>query len=295
MSEAAREIRKLMRDLHAVGRAFCRWTRLIWIFPAPAASMAWCRPRPWQSWRWRIEKDPRHHAGLDRTFRQQRLLAKAGAERVRTNRAAFAVIRHGGSHLVPARQTGQHHPGCGQGAVAARLERDGFATIGHLQDAEPRDPAPTGFGATGLWLVRIARAQDSRAVDPGGDMKTISSETTFNSDLSRPWPTWEADTVAPGSQERYRPGRRLTIFAAAPWCWKLKTANFRLLTRSASLEAPTQLADKIFRTAQDRAKEGSRWPALSAFWVSAFSNLASAAEADPFQSDRSGERQAGGG
>ena len=31
----------------------------------------------------------------------------------------------------------------------------------------------------------MANAQDSRPVDPGGEMKTISSETTFNTDLSR--------------------------------------------------------------------------------------------------------------
>src|SRR6185503_13844934 len=67
--------------------------------------------------------------------------------------------------------------------LAARLERDGFATIGQLQDADPRNLA-NRYGATGLWLARIAQAQDGRAVDPGGEMKTISSETTFNSDLS---------------------------------------------------------------------------------------------------------------
>ena len=53
-----------------------------------------------------------------------------------------------------------------------------------MQDADPHDLAGR-YGATGLWLHRMANAQDSRAVDPGGEMKTISSETTFNSDLSR--------------------------------------------------------------------------------------------------------------
>ena len=31
----------------------------------------------------------------------------------------------------------------------------------------------------------MAKAQDSRPVDPDGEMKTISSETTFGKDLSR--------------------------------------------------------------------------------------------------------------
>src|SRR6185312_8518739 len=68
--------------------------------------------------------------------------------------------------------------------LAARLERDGFATIGQLQDADPRNLA-NRYGATGLWLARIAQAQDGRTVVPGGERKNISSETTFNSDLSR--------------------------------------------------------------------------------------------------------------
>src|SRR3569833_18008 len=68
--------------------------------------------------------------------------------------------------------------------LAARLERDGFATIGQLQDADARDLA-NRYGATGLWLARIAQAQDGRAVDPGGEMKPVSSETAINSDLSR--------------------------------------------------------------------------------------------------------------
>ena len=68
--------------------------------------------------------------------------------------------------------------------MQARLERDGITTIGQLQDAEPRELAHR-YGATGLWLHRMANANDSRKVEPGGEMKTISSETTFNSDLSR--------------------------------------------------------------------------------------------------------------
>ena len=48
---------------------------------------------------------------------------------------------------------------------------------------------------------------------------------------------------------------------------KLKTANFRLLTRSASLEAPTQLADSIFRTAQVALKTRSRRHGASACWA----------------------------
>jgi len=44
--------------------------------------------------------------------------------------------------------------------MQARLERDGITTIGQLQDADPKALAER-YGATGLWLHRMANAQDS--------------------------------------------------------------------------------------------------------------------------------------
>ena len=160
--------------------------------------------------------------------------------------------------------------------LAARLERDGFATIGHLQDADPRNLA-NRYGATGLWLARIAQAQNGRPVDPGGEMKTISSETTFNSDLSKladlEAVLWrQAERVSSRAKNYGLSGRTVVL--------KLKTANFRLLTRSASLDAPTQLADTIFRVARaalKREADGKRFRLLGV----GLSNLTSGAEADP--------------
>ena len=160
--------------------------------------------------------------------------------------------------------------------LAARLERDGFATIGQLQEADARDLA-NRYGATGLWLARIAQAQDSRAVDPGGDMKTISSETTFNTDLSK-LPDLEA--VLWRQAERVSGRAKTYELCGRTVVLKLKTANFRLLTRSASLDVPTQLADRIFRTAQIALKkeaDGRRFRLLGV----GLSNLTVAAEADP--------------
>ena len=45
--------------------------------------------------------------------------------------------------------------------------RDGLTLIGQLQDADPGALARR-YGATGLWLSRMAHAQDHRPVDPGG-------------------------------------------------------------------------------------------------------------------------------
>jgi DNA polymerase-4 len=159
--------------------------------------------------------------------------------------------------------------------LALKLERDGFSTIGKLQDADSRDLA-NRYGATGLWLARIARAEDSRPVDPGGEMKTISSETTFNSDLSS---LAELEAILWRQAERVSARAKNYGLAGRTVVLKLKTARFRLLTRSASLDAPTQLADKIFRVAQaalKREANGQRFRLLGV----GISNLSPAEEAD---------------
>ncbi len=160
--------------------------------------------------------------------------------------------------------------------LQARLTRDGYATIGALADAEPRELAGR-YGATGLWLARIAQGEDSRPVDPGGEMKTISSETTFDKDLARLADLekilWrQAERVSARAKSYGLSGRTIIL--------KLKTRDFRLRTRSASLDAPTQLADRIFRTARSALKREADGTSFRLLGVG-LSNLAPAVEADP--------------
>jgi DNA polymerase IV len=165
----------------------------------------------------------------------------------------------------------------GAGKVTqAQLERDGITLVGQLQDADPRELARR-YGATGLWLHRMANAEDSRPVDPGGEMKTISSETTFNADLSR---LADMESILWRQAERVSTRAKSYGLAGKTVVLKLKTADFRLRTRSASLSDPTQLADRIFRTALPALKreaDGTRFRLLGV----GLSNLVPASEADP--------------
>jgi DNA polymerase-4 len=177
----------------------------------------------------------------------------------------------------------------GAGKVTqATLERDGFVTIGQLQDADPADLARR-YGATGLWLHRMANAQDSRPVDPGGEMKTISSETTFDKDLSQ---LSDLESILWRQAERVSARAKAKGLAGKTIVLKLKTSDFRLRTRSASLEAPTQLADRIFRTAMaalKREADGTRFRLLGV----GLSNLTTAEGADPASLiDREGDKRA---
>ena len=160
--------------------------------------------------------------------------------------------------------------------LQAKLERDGITTSGQLQDADPKQ-LTSRYGTTGLWRHRMDNAQDSRRVDPEGEMKTISSETTFDKDLAS---YAELESILWRQAERVSARAKKLGLGGRTVVLKLKTADFRLRTRSASLEAPTQLADRIFRTARaalKREANGTRFRLLGV----GLSSLAPAEGADP--------------
>ena len=119
-------------------------------------------------------------------------------------------------------------------------------------------------------------------------MKTISSETTFNTDLSK---LADLEAVLWRQAERVSARAKSYDLSGKTIVLKLKTADFRLRTRSTSLESPTQLADRIFRTAQislKREADGTRFRLLGV----GLSNLMPATSADPQSliDDGSGKR-----
>ncbi len=132
-------------------------------------------------------------------------------------------------------------------ALQARLARDGITQIRQLQDANPRELGRR-YGSTGLWLHKLANAEDTRKVDPSGDMKSISSETTFETNLKD---YRELERVLWRQCERVSARAKAAGLGGRTVVLKLKTASFRTRTRSDSLEAPTQLADRMFRVARE--------------------------------------------
>src|SRR5207244_5967134 len=84
-------------------------------------------------------------------------------------------------------------------------------------------------------------------VEHGGRAKSISAETTFAQD--------EADAAVLARTlwplcERVAARLKEVKFAAGTVTLKLKTADFRLRTRSRALADPTQLADTLFHAAR---------------------------------------------
>jgi DNA polymerase-4 len=137
-------------------------------------------------------------------------------------------------------------------ATQERLSRRGFRTIGDLQRADEIDMMKQ-FPTEGRRLWRLARGIDDRRVIADRGAKTISSETTFETDI-RDFATLER--ILWRLSEKVSSRLKTSGLAGSTITLKLKTADFRQRTRSRSLSIPTQLASKIFATCREMlAKE----------------------------------------
>jgi len=156
----------------------------------------------------------------------------------------FAVIGAAEAASLLAPESVRLLPGVGA-KLARRLEGLGITRLGQLQVLSDRD-ALARLGEDGPGLVRRARGEDARVVDPARETKSISAETTFESDLTRP-----EDLARHLWRLSEKLGRRLreNELAAAGVVLKLKTADFALRTRAVRLATPTVLPDRLFAAA----------------------------------------------
>ncbi len=128
-------------------------------------------------------------------------------------------------------------------ALAARLEADGIHRIGDLRRRDP-DALTRRYGRVGARLHALAHGRDDRAVDPAEAVKSISSETTFETDIADAEPlTGHLWRLAVRTSDR----AKAKGLAGATVTLKLKTAAFRGLTRQERPPEPTNLADTIYR------------------------------------------------
>ena len=137
-------------------------------------------------------------------------------------------------------------------ATQEKLLQRGFRIIADLQRADETEMMKQ-FSNEGRRLWRLARGIDDRLVVADRGAKTISNETTFETDIrdfaSLEKTLWRlSEKVSSRLKSSELAGSTITL--------KLKTADFRQRTRSQSIHAPTQLAAKIFATSREMlAKE----------------------------------------
>ncbi|MFK5979110.1 MAG: DNA polymerase IV [Rhizobiaceae bacterium] len=141
----------------------------------------------------------------------------------------------------------------GVGKVTQKmLAQEGITNLATVQDMEENELAKR-FGSIGLHISRLSRGIDHRTIRPGSGAKSISSETTFNTDRSD---LDDLSRVLRNLSEKIARRLKDKNIAGQTIVLKLKTTDFKSRTRSRQLTDPTQLADRIYRVGREMmAKE----------------------------------------
>ncbi|SLN68150.1 DNA polymerase IV [Aquimixticola soesokkakensis] len=136
--------------------------------------------------------------------------------------------------------------GVGQ-AMQTSLDKAGIRSFDDLLRWEKTDLIAR-FGSMGERLYHLARGEDFRRISARESVKSISKETTFSEDTADPdqldGHLWRlSEQVSDRAKAKGLAGRTVTL--------KLKRADFSLISRRHALGDPTQMADRIYRTAHD--------------------------------------------
>ncbi|MEM0989992.1 MAG: DNA polymerase IV [Pseudomonadota bacterium] len=131
-------------------------------------------------------------------------------------------------------------------ALAEKLERDGLNTIADIRALDMAS-LMSRYGQIGKRLCELANGIDTRRVNPNSEAKSISSETTFEDDICA------ADRLCGHLWRlavRTSDRAKAKAITGGTVVLKLKTKDFRTLTRQSRAEDPTNLADAIYALAE---------------------------------------------
>ena len=137
-------------------------------------------------------------------------------------------------------------PGVGP-ATSERLRRAGITTVADLESVEVEELVRLVGKAHGHGLHALARAEDDRVVEADREAKSVSSEGTFDTDLTdrslmEHLLTRQAGEVAARLRKQGLSGRTVTI--------KVRLHDFTTLNRSTTLPSPTDSAASVARLAR---------------------------------------------
>jgi DNA polymerase-4 len=193
----------------------------------------------------RLQKRIEEETGLTVSIglASNRFLAKIASELDKPR--GFSVIGSEAQALLAPKPVGIL-PGVGP-VFRKTLQSDGYATVGDLAAADPRDLTKR-YGETGLRLHELAHGRDSRRVNPEHDRKGMSAETTFNDDLTDA-AALEAE-LWPLCEKLASKARRDGV-ASRVLVLKLRRTDFKIVTRRISLPEPVQTARALFAAGRD--------------------------------------------
>ncbi|AXQ28636.1 DNA polymerase IV [Solimonas sp. K1W22B-7] len=134
-------------------------------------------------------------------------------------------------------------PGIGR-VTDQRLEQIGVRTIAQLRELS-QGQLQQQFGRYGQRLYELARGIDEEPVVPDRPLQSVSAEDTFERDV----PLAETEATIRRLAEKTWAGTRKTQRIGRTVVLKLKTADFRILTRSHTPPSPPASVEELTRIA----------------------------------------------
>jgi DNA polymerase-4 len=128
-----------------------------------------------------------------------------------------------------------------------RLHEMGIHTIGQIA-AMPEQVLSNRFGEMGRHIWRLAQGQDDRTVVPDREARSVSTETTFAQDIGeygtlRVWLLDLVDHLASRLRQEGIWARTIDV--------KIRSSDFRTVTRSTTFAELTNLTDVIWKAAAE--------------------------------------------
>ena len=136
-------------------------------------------------------------------------------------------------------------------ATQAQLAKSGITMISQLQNLEKHD-LMRRFGNMGARLYHLSRGEDVRDVSTERESKSISSEETFNENISN---YSELESILWSLCQKVSRRAKAAKLAGHTVNLKLKTKDFKSLTRAVSFDDPTHLAHRIFEASNPLLKK----------------------------------------
>ena len=135
--------------------------------------------------------------------------------------------------------------------TAKKFKSFGVETIGQLRKL-PRDTLQLAFGLNSDHFWRLARGLDTRPVVPDRIAKSVSHETTFSVDIKNrealnAWLLELTEQVARRLRRHDIVGKTVHV--------KIRFGNFQTITRSKTINAPSQTTHCLWETASQILKD----------------------------------------
>lgn len=202
-----------------------------------------------------------------------KFLAKLASDRDKPR--GFAVIGCAEAETILATLPVKAVHGIGE-ATARRMAEQGITMVAQLQQL-PEAELVARWGKFGRSLAMLVHGADPRRVTPDRPAKSISAETTFSRDQTSLPALRQALAELCG---RVADRLQRSGLAGGTVVLKLKTADFRVITRNHRLSFPTQRAETLIRHGDSLLSREADGRAFRLIGIGV-ADLCPAAEADP--------------